>query len=495
VFICATPSRAVPGSLQSVQSTFSTSKNPRVQGYKNYKPEVSVAIPIKKGDIEFVCKLLAFLPTEMKPGFGFLINADFVLPASRERLNLTGIWNAALMSSAAKLFSMTFERQLKKMIAHSSLDWKDFYETIPLRSTLWFDSCGTVEFERQLKLSLLTKEIVVATDARIYPVQSCHWLDQSSRMLLFSGQGSGDIHHPFHFPHPAIRSEEQLFVGHLKMNTFSPYDWKTLLSNRHWLESNDDEWFLPLLSKIRTIFPSSEASFIQRLIPLAGTPRFQLAGSTKVYLAAESDVSPYWFSLVRLVSPKLSGGIQVDHYLKRWLQDDTKAIKGALSNLECAYLLSEQLSNGTDSGDPSLLLQKGRFVLQTLFRQQNKVIDKSRLKPFPLISKTGLQLNWSQVVHPLRIKRILPLLGGGSHNLQIPSEDYCSMEHGDEFYDWIFSNVFGHHGVPSVPTTPLPWMKQGVATFMYLISFISRFFSHPFFRVLWKGDSSAPELC
>jgi len=78
---------------------------------KGYAPMVTVALPLDRDVQDQLRKnglLYAFLPMEVRPGLPFLINSDFVLAASRERMNLNSPWNSKLFDRVPELFVTAF---------------------------------------------------------------------------------------------------------------------------------------------------------------------------------------------------------------------------------------------------------------------------------------------------------------------------------------------------------------------------------------------------
>ena len=68
---------------------------------------VTVALPLSTPEATDG-RVFAFLPTEVRTGLPFLINADFLLAASRERIHETPLWNRHLVESAAATFVAAF---------------------------------------------------------------------------------------------------------------------------------------------------------------------------------------------------------------------------------------------------------------------------------------------------------------------------------------------------------------------------------------------------
>ena len=69
--------------------------------------DVSIAFPLS-GDSEFDGKIFAYLPLQMNTEFPFIINADFILPSSRENISDRKrdlSWNLWLMECVARLVS------------------------------------------------------------------------------------------------------------------------------------------------------------------------------------------------------------------------------------------------------------------------------------------------------------------------------------------------------------------------------------------------------
>jgi hypothetical protein len=91
---------------------------------------VTVALPLTSPETADG-RVFAFLPTEARTGFPFLINADFLLPANRERIFDTPEWNKQLVRFAAATFVEAFDK-LRDDAKHRTLA----YRFIPTRADL-----------------------------------------------------------------------------------------------------------------------------------------------------------------------------------------------------------------------------------------------------------------------------------------------------------------------------------------------------------------------
>src|SRR5262249_9188972 len=70
--------------------------------------------------------LFAFLPTEERPGFGFLVQTDFLLDASREKVLHFGEWNQWLVGEVAP----TFVEAVRAGISDEGFA-KTFFQVLP----------------------------------------------------------------------------------------------------------------------------------------------------------------------------------------------------------------------------------------------------------------------------------------------------------------------------------------------------------------------------
>ncbi|HEY9171700.1 MAG TPA: hypothetical protein VI136_05390 [Verrucomicrobiae bacterium] len=129
---------------------------------------VTVALPLTAPEATDG-RVFAFLPTEARTGLPFLINADFLLPASRERIFDTPEWNKQLVRFAAGTFVEAFDK-LRSSAKHRTLA----YGFIPTKTdllpgtSLFAPLVDVVQAALKVKPCVLTEagDFVLPTEAR-----------------------------------------------------------------------------------------------------------------------------------------------------------------------------------------------------------------------------------------------------------------------------------------------------------------------------------------
>lgn len=94
--------------------------------------KVTIALPLSSND-KCDGRVFAFLPTEVRTGLPFFINADFLLTANREAIHDTPDWNKHLVKFSAEVFVEAFEAlrqtQEHRVAAYRFIPTKD--ELVP----------------------------------------------------------------------------------------------------------------------------------------------------------------------------------------------------------------------------------------------------------------------------------------------------------------------------------------------------------------------------
>lgn len=119
------------------------------------KRTISIAFPLQKYNS---LNVYGYLPTEMRSGLPFIINADFLLTANRESINKTK-WNDWLFDEIAKFATAEIVR-----LARSEEIGARVYEFIPKDAT----GDRFTELEKTILAALRSEAFVKAVDGNLY---------------------------------------------------------------------------------------------------------------------------------------------------------------------------------------------------------------------------------------------------------------------------------------------------------------------------------------
>jgi len=145
---------------------------------------ITVALPLTAPETTDG-RVFAFLPTEARTGFPFLINADFLLPANRERIFDTPAWNKQLVRFAAEAFVEAFDK-LRGSAEHRTLA----YRFIPTKADLLPGAHLFAPLVDVVQGALKRKECVLtASGDFVLPGDACFAGPLSRRLLSESPPG------------------------------------------------------------------------------------------------------------------------------------------------------------------------------------------------------------------------------------------------------------------------------------------------------------------
>jgi len=112
------------------------------------KRDVSIAFPLDENK-ESAGKIFAYLPVRSDTGLPFLINADFILPSSREEIRGNVPWNEWLMKCVANLIADALPRLKERYLLTV-----DLLEVLAKRIPLFVHAVRGLEVREAKRMSL-----------------------------------------------------------------------------------------------------------------------------------------------------------------------------------------------------------------------------------------------------------------------------------------------------------------------------------------------------
>jgi len=198
--------------------------------------ELTVALPLSSPD-DCTGRIYAFLPTERDSGLPFLVNADFLLTASREDILAGRPWNQWLRNCIAPVFTATFT----KLLQHESHRY-EAYRFIPIESDLRQQVADFFKPVVDAVHAALREQECVSTEsgALVRPGQA--WFaGKTERALLKTDDVSPGLS-GFAFVAPELeRWQERLRP--LRVQDFTTTNFLAVINNREWLQRRDEAWW------------------------------------------------------------------------------------------------------------------------------------------------------------------------------------------------------------------------------------------------------------
>jgi hypothetical protein len=195
---------------------------------------VSVACPL--GGKQPERSVFAYLPTEVQSGFPFLINADFILSASRESIQIDRPWNLWLRDCIAPTFVDTFAS-----LVQDPTYCFEAYKYIPLEATdPFFEPVRGSVYE-----TLMVREVVWACrgDHPVLPT-SARRVTADFRKLLGDGLLPDALQHALPV-HPKITGYASQ-LARIGVPTLSEDEELACLRDDAWMDAHGPDWFVML---------------------------------------------------------------------------------------------------------------------------------------------------------------------------------------------------------------------------------------------------------
>lgn len=194
---------------------------------------VTVALPLTASPTTDG-RVFAFLPTEARTGFPFLINADFLLSASRERIFDTPEWNKKLVQFAAETFVAAFNGLLDDT-KHRTLA----YRFIPTHSDLLPGASLFGPLVEVVRAALKEKECVLTESGEfVVPRDSCFAEPLSRRLFSKSPPRLAD----FRLVHPDLENYRKRLAP-LGVQALTINQILDICGDPDWLRNRDADWW------------------------------------------------------------------------------------------------------------------------------------------------------------------------------------------------------------------------------------------------------------
>ena len=219
--------------------------------------EISIAFPLDENSTS-AGKIFAYLPVRSDTGFPFLINADFILPSSREEIQYDVAWNHWLMDCVADLVVSDVLPLLKEkqLLTASLLDTlaRRLYEISSDKDGLYYP------IHERVFTALANKALLPAYDGTFVAASNAKLARGDAIRNLLSHKQLGDLLEPARELKwlsdditegrtPALRN----LVMQLGVEEARPSLFVYRLSEQ-FLEQQSDEWFIKLYKFFSTHF-------------------------------------------------------------------------------------------------------------------------------------------------------------------------------------------------------------------------------------------------
>lgn len=210
---------------------------------------VTVALPLTSPE-STEGRVFAFLPTEVRTGLQFLINADFLLPASRERIFDTPEWNKQLIGFAASTFIEAFDN-LRGNANHQTLA----YHFIPTKSDLLPGANLFSPLVEAVQTTLKMKECILTETGDFVLPEDAFFAGPLARCLLSkSPPRLGN----FQLVHPDLEVHRKQLEP-LGVKTLIIPQLLDICSDTKWLSDRDADWWETLFELLFRINVSAES--------------------------------------------------------------------------------------------------------------------------------------------------------------------------------------------------------------------------------------------
>ncbi len=204
--------------------------------------EMSIAFPL--GSDNMSGAVYAFLPTEIDSGMPFIINADFIVPASRESINVGNKWNLWLRDELSK----AIVEGIEGMLVNDDYQ-KHAYKYIPIVDKpsglrRFFAPIG-----RDVCSVLKGKKCILAEDGKMVMPENARFSSKELR-ALFRSTNKPNIFNSLSF----VDADIEKFKAQLKeigVVDFTVEEMKVCLSDIDWLSTKKSEWYFDLYQFLR----------------------------------------------------------------------------------------------------------------------------------------------------------------------------------------------------------------------------------------------------
>jgi hypothetical protein len=236
-------------------------ENIKEEKRKNIKDrQLTVAFPLSKEAEKG--RVYAYLPTEVKTDFPFLINADFLLTANRETIRSNIPWNKWIKDELPKtivsgLLAMASQDDYKKIVCK--------YIPIPNKTGMFSGFFHSVSSD---VCKQLTSEPIILNDVGMI-VKSCEVrLAKNSERALFPINNRPNFFEDCSFIHAEISHLDKQLKA-IAVRDFSNDDFLSAVKDTDWLQKQDIKWFVCFFKYFLAINRTPSYSEIP-MLPLEG---------------------------------------------------------------------------------------------------------------------------------------------------------------------------------------------------------------------------------
>lgn len=307
---------------------------------------ITVALPLDKYESHNV---FSYLPTEMHSGLPFIINADFILAASRESI-IKNSWNAWLFTEIAQLVVSQIASLTKSGLTNSNI-----YSFVPLRADAKKAGGVFLSLVDDVVEQLKTKEFVKDCSDNLRVPSAIRIVKKEFRELFC------DASHSVNWLH----TEPALHVNRLKqvgVKNITPTEQKLYYEQSDFIEKQDDGWFIKYVLYLAQLNQSDAKKF--PCIPLEGGG-LECLGSKSTYKPLETGKalvpSGIFFPKVKSLRQTLFDMVSS--------REDAAQILAHLSLQAFSYshYVFEQISPTLDEKACEASLQEKRNLIDTIF--------------------------------------------------------------------------------------------------------------------------------
>jgi hypothetical protein len=292
---------------------------------------VTLAFPL--GDTDSQGTLFAFLPTEIASGLPFLVNADFLLTANRESIQVSRRWNKWLRDEVGAVAV----RGLQSMLSDPAVGLQ-MYGYIPIPD----DLKTSVAFLKPICEMACER---LATLPVVLTVGGTYVLPNDARLVEdeFRGLFADSPELPSKFSE--ISFVQQSLEGHSKrlraigVNSIARKERLECLSDERWNGGQTVAWFVRLFRFLRDskAFGPKEPFESLPIIPLDGGGLCRV-GQSRVYLSSRNNTSSQGHQIseglpqLQFLHPEVQYQLEEDPDLLNWFCKKFDATSFSVSN-------------------------------------------------------------------------------------------------------------------------------------------------------------------
>jgi hypothetical protein len=279
---------------------------------------VSIALPLTQASTSNA-RVFAFLPTDVRSGFSFLVNADFILSTSREAIQVDRPWNLWLRDCIAPVFCQAFTSLLEQPEYRPRA-----YSFIPLDKEV--EGKFFKDVVKAICQDLGNRSVVwtFRSDAFVRPSEA-RLVTESFRELL----GTSCIPEQLEktpLVHPRIQSfgPQLKAIGVADLNTGEIV---ACLEDEDWLSSQTPEWFAELYTYLSEHgWATRERLSPLRLLPLSSGERTSAVERPVLFPPEDSEETSVFLEQipaslpVAFLHPRLLERLSGNNELIQWVE-------------------------------------------------------------------------------------------------------------------------------------------------------------------------------